>query len=480
MKEEILIRRSPGAVGRAGSVRGRWDITATPVLGRLLRSPVPLTALRLVVLSLLILGIVHGLSRPDSRSGLTLLLFWGLFWPLLTVLVTPTLGNVFCAICPHGFVGRWLTRVGLKRRFPAMLRGGGIGLLVLVLGYWFIHYTMPGALTRSTVVTAWYFLGFTVLAFVSFYVFSGMSYCKHLCPLGRLLAVHGKLGAMQITTESRDCGSCRDFDCAKTCTYKLSPFRFEANNNMEQCTLCMDCVQACDSVRVQMRLPGTALVNPIRRGGSSDYWVLLMILAVAGVAVQMLHGLQHSGLSDHLPWNVAGAWLQGALHVSPEAFNIGRFLGFALAIVLTLGAARIGYGRAARIAGVAPDALRQTLVYGLTPVAILGLVPHTVTRFVTRDAHALVNEFAGLAGSTLSLEPLASRGDPWLGYLALIAYLGMAWSLALTWKRAGLLVSDAGLRLKVSLWAAAPILVYIAIFAFKLWALSTYGTAHHH
>ncbi|MEO5343399.1 MAG: 4Fe-4S binding protein [Gammaproteobacteria bacterium SHHR-1] len=137
----------------------RWDITATPALAWMLRKPWPLTGLRLLVLGLLLLGIGHGLTQPDSKTGLTLLLFWGLFWPLLTVMVTPSFGNLFCAICPHGFIGRWLSPVGLKRRFPKALRGGMIGLSILVFGYWFIHYSMPGQLERSTQVTAWYFQG---------------------------------------------------------------------------------------------------------------------------------------------------------------------------------------------------------------------------------------------------------------------------------------------------------------------------------
>ncbi|MCW9059853.1 MAG: 4Fe-4S binding protein [Gammaproteobacteria bacterium] len=472
-----------GVAEEAGNrVPTRWrrDITAVPGLGGLLRNPWPLTIVRLAVLALLVLGIIHGLTHPDDRKGLTLLLFWGLFWPLLTVLVTPTLGNLFCAICPHGFIGRWLSRVGLQRRFPKTLRGGGIGLLILIFGYWFIHYTMPGLLSRSTVATAWYFLGFTVFALTSFYVFSGMAYCKHLCPLGRLLAVHGKLGATQITTRTEDCATCRGFECAKACRYKLSPFRFEANNNMQQCTLCMDCVQACDSVRVQIQPPGVALFKPVKRAASSDYWVLLMVLAVAGVAVQMLHGMQHSGLRDSLPWNVVGGWLNAALGISPGNFDMGRLLGFGLAVAATLLAAWVGYRRAASVAGVDYLVSRQTLAYGMAPAAILGLMPHAITRFLTTDAHVLLNELSALMGGSMSLEPLATRSDPWLGYLGLIAYFGMAWSLATIWKRSCLLVPGSITRLRVWVWASMPVLLYVGIYAFKVWALATYGPAHQH
>ncbi len=485
MKERVIRRDHGLSPSPAAGRRLRWDLTATPVLGALLRSPLPLTALRLLALALLIAGIAAGLAQPSVERGLTLLLFWGLFWPFLTVLVTPTLGNVFCAICPHGFVGKWLTRIGLRRPFPARWRGGWIGLLLLVFGYWFIHYTMPGSLTRSTAATAWFFLGFTVLACGSFLIFSGMAYCKHLCPLGRLLAVHGKAGATRIATRAQDCATCRDFDCAKACSYRLSPFQFEARNNMDTCTLCMDCVQSCDSVRVELRPPGSALIGPIRRGDATDPWVLLVILAVAAVAIQLLHGLQHSGLQHSglqasLPWNVAGGWLQQRFGVAAESFNFARLLGLLGAVAATVLAAWVGYARAAAVVGRDRTTVRQTLAYALAPLALLGLVPHAVTRFVTRDGHELLNALAGTVGWRLQLEPFAARSDDWVQQLALLSYLGMAWALALSWHRAGLLTAERGRRWRVWLWGSLPILLYIAVFGFKLWALATYGTAHHH
>ncbi|MDV7401408.1 4Fe-4S binding protein, partial [Arthrospira platensis SPKY1] len=86
----------------------------------------------------------------DARVGLATLVLWGIFWPLLTAILTPTLGNVFCGICPHGFIGKHLSKLGLQRSFPKKLRGIWGGILLIVVGYWVIGYAMPGFLSSST------------------------------------------------------------------------------------------------------------------------------------------------------------------------------------------------------------------------------------------------------------------------------------------------------------------------------------------
>lgn len=461
--------------GRAGY------LTQWPLLGWLLRKGYLMTGLRLVTLALLFVAILSGLMTEDTRVGLSVLLMWGIFWPLLTSVVTPTLGNAFCAICPHGFVGKWLSRIGLQRAFPRSLRGIWIGLAVLVLGYWVVAFAMPGALSSSTRTTAWYFLGFTLVAFAVFFVFKDMAWCKHLCPLGRVLATHGRAGILRITTDQQACQSCTSFECAKSCSYHLSPFRFERMNNQGSCTLCSDCVTACSSVDLVARPPAYGFRQPIQGQHRHEMWVYLVILAVAGVGIQFLHGLQHTPLKEHLPWHLVGAQLHAWLPLEQSVFDLGRFLALITAVLLTLAIGVWGYRQVASVTGSSWQEAANTLACGLAPLAVIGLIPHAVTRFTTTNASALVNETGTWLGLSWQMAPLAQRGDAWLGWLGVLPYLAMIWTLWLIWQRAGVLVAQGRLRWVVWAYGSAPAWLYIGIFAVKLLAAMLMpAVAHHH
>jgi polyferredoxin len=87
-------------------------------------------------------------------------------------------------VCPHGFLGKHITKFGLKLRVPKWLANPYIGLIGSnILAYWFVIYTFPGFL-RSPLITAIFFLFFTILSMLFFFLFRGMAYCKYICPIG--------------------------------------------------------------------------------------------------------------------------------------------------------------------------------------------------------------------------------------------------------------------------------------------------------
>ncbi len=474
MSDEMIIARSGGQP----TTPALRDLTAWPGLA-LLRRPWFMRSLQGLSVGLLVLAIGLGLWLPDRRDGLTVLLFWGIFWPLLTAVVTPTLGPVFCSLCPHGVMGRWIQKFGLKRRFPRALRGAWIGLVLILLGYWALAFTMPGLLSASTQATAWYFLGFTLLALASFLFFADMAYCKHICPLGRVLAVHGKVGGLRIGTEQSACSQCTTFDCASACQYHLSPFRFEARNNTESCTLCLDCLPACNKVQLQWQRPGKRLGQPMQGASRQDFWVLLLIFAVAGVGIQFLHGLQHTGWREHLPWNLLGSWTNSALGVEVSSFRFMGLYVLLFAVGLTVPLALYGYRLAARVIGADAHALGTDLAYGLAPVAILSLVPHAVTRFATANGPALLNETGALLGLGWQFSAFAGRGDLWLQVLGYLPWLGIIWTFWLIWRRAGHWVSTVPQRTLVWALACLPMWFYLGIWVLKLLAPAA-GGGHAH
>lgn len=477
MNEQIITRS-----GQPSARRNSLNLTHLPLIGRMLRHPWFIGSLQAVSVSILVLAIGLGIFSEDRKDGLTVLLFWGIFWPLLTCVLTPTVGPAFCAICPHGAMGKWLQRFGLKKRFPKALRGAWISFSLIFFGYWVLAFAAPGLLSASTQATAWYFLLFTLFAAGCFFFFADMAYCKHICPLGRVLASHGKAGGLSIRTEQRECSSCTTFECATACHYHLSPFRFEERNNMDNCTLCLDCVQACDSAELHWMRPGKSLGQPIKRADPHDYWVIILILAIAGVGIQFLHGLQHTGLRDSLPWNIAGAWLHQTLQISSETWRLSGLLAMLLAIAITVPLATLGYRSAAKRVQQSPRALALDLAYALAPMAILGLIPHAVTMFASKYGPGLVNESAALLGLAWQVGPFAERGDAWLKVVGLLPWLGILWSLQLSWQRTAFWTIGSSGSQRLAVWALAcmPIWLYSSIMLGKIAAFILLPMPHMH
>ncbi|MFN3976760.1 MAG: 4Fe-4S binding protein [Aquificaceae bacterium] len=127
--------------------RASSDIFGMPILSFLFKNKYMLAFYRLLTLFLLIYAIAYGFINPTKENIFTNAVFWSIFWPFFMVISLPTLGNVFCMVCPHGFLGKHITKIGLKRRPPKWLANPYIGLIGSnILAYWFVIYTFPGFL----------------------------------------------------------------------------------------------------------------------------------------------------------------------------------------------------------------------------------------------------------------------------------------------------------------------------------------------
>ncbi len=459
------------------------DLTDTPVVRSMLRGTWFLGTLRWFAGLLLALGIYTALFKPTTNGAFTLAVFWGLFWPFFTAAVTPTLGNAFCAVCPHGAMGRWLTPRGLGLRIPPWARRMHLGLGLILLTYWLGAYAMPGGFARMPILTGWLFLGWTVAAAAMFLVFRDMAHCKVLCPLGNVLTATARASSLWITTDKQSCATCRTFDCAKACAWALKPFRFEAENTMRDCTLCMACVQACPSVKVEARAPGHQFRRPVVRVNRNDAWALLTITAVAAVGIQFLHGLNHTPWKAAMPWNTAAPWFV-ATFGQPAWLSWSGVLCLLLGVTLTAAAAVPGYTAAARVAGTSRRDAFAVLAPGQAPLACVAMLSHTMVFFLTVYSANIANETVRLLGiETGAFAPLIDRRTAmWLMIFEVTPYIAVTWSLWATWRRAAVLIPSAPTRrrLAVAALAAAPIWLYVAVYAVKIVAFASgSGHAHH-
>lgn len=458
------------------------DLTATPGLRGLIRGRWFLGTLRWLTGLLLVLGIYAAVFKPTVNGGFAVAVFWGLFWPFFTALVTPTVGNAFCAVCPHGAMGRWLTPRGLQRHIPPWAKRLHLGIGLILVTYWLGAYAMPGGLARAPQVTGWLFLGWTVVAAGMFLTFRDMAHCKVLCPLGNVLTATARASSLWITTDKRDCATCRTFDCAKACAWALKPFRFEAENTMRDCTLCMACAQACPSVKVEARAPGHQFRRPVVRVNPHDAWSLIAITMVAAVGIQFLHGLNHTPWKASMPWNQAAPWFIATIG-QPAWLSWSGLLSLLMAAALTVAVSVPGFKAAARVAGLSTREVFTTMAPGQAPLACVAMLSHTIVFFLTVHTAGLVNETAKLFALDIAkVAPLVDRKAAWLMVFELAPYIAVTWTLWASWRRAQVLLPMGAMAQRLGVWtlALAPVWLYIAIYVVKIVAFASGGGHAHH
>jgi len=460
--EPVIIARSGAPVQRQ-----RSDLFALPLVGRWLKSAWLLTPLRLAVFALFAAAVYYGFVLPDAAENqVTTAIFWSLFWPFFMLVTMPTLGPVICTICPHGT--------------PYL------GLALVLVGYWLVYYSFNAF--KSPLVTAWLFAGLTVVAALMFLRYEGMAYCHSLCPISAIKSAFSKVGFAFLSTYRSACDECKTFDCAKACEYELSPFNFDKNNSMGNCTLCMDCAQACDAVRWRLTKPSFTLLGSIRKMQKIDIWVYILLLAVISITMRFHHALGRTALNQEMPWVQAGSWLNQQFPVLVEVgVDSNGMMALCLALVLTLSITLGSFYLASRILQQSYQKIFLLMGYALAPLMVVGGLSHVGEFFFLHYYSDLANAANQLMGATGEpVAALAKRGESWLHSFKLFQYLATAWCLLLLVKRLPLVsekVNANGWRR----WAALPVLAampatYLGLLLYTGYVFSTYGAAvmHHH
>lgn len=455
------------------------DLFAVPVLGAAIKSRRVLTTLRLLCTLLLAGALYYGLTMPDpAQNKVTTGIFWGLFWPFFIVLSLPTIGPSFCSLCPHGFIGEKLNRIGLAKKIPDRLNNPFIGLAIVISAYWLVSYGFTEAF-RSPQLSAGLFLLLTVFAMVCFFLFKDMAYCKTLCPIGAITKAFGRVSFVWLTTNKQNCSQCKSFDCAKSCPYHLQPFNFDKHNSMTDCTLCMRCAQACDSVQFKLVKPASSLWQTINKPRTIDVWVYIIMLGVITVTMRFHHRLGRSAIADQFIWSRSGHWLEQLIPGTGLDFT-GLF-ALLYAMLLTLGVSLSGFYLAAKILKTDYQTVFKTLGYAMAPLMIVGGLSHNLESFFLHYYHEVANALIQLLHLPLDFQQaLAKRGDSWLHLFNAFNYLAIAWSLGLLYKRMRLIPASTGQRILAFPFAGAMALTMIALIIYSGYVFSVYGAALRH
>lgn len=458
--------------------RSRNDLFNIPILKFILKNHTFLFVLRLAISALFIYAIVFGFIYPSKEENIfTTAVFWSLFWPLFMVVTLSSFGRLFCSICPHGFLGKYLNKFGLRKKMPKFLQNPLIGVSILIIGFWVVYYSFPNAY-KSPIATASLFLLLSIVAFIFFFLYEDMAYCKSICPIGSTTRGFSKVSFTWLGTYQDTCRACTTFDCSKACSYNLKPFTFDKKASMEDCTLCMDCAQTCESINFKIKKPSFSLFKNFQIH-KSEVWAIILITIAITITMSLHHALRRVAISDQFIWVKTGKALKTLIGITgPDYIGISALFYAALS---TLTLIFVGMYVASRSLNITFQKAFYTLSYAFIPIFIIGGLSHIGEFFFLHHYNNILNGFAqGFHFTIQHVEPLATMGDDWLKIFSLINYFAVIWAFIILAGRINLFKATRIAKMIAFAAASGLIVFYLGLNVYKVYAFKTYGAKKMH
>ena len=453
--------------------RDKNDIYSKPIMGFLFKNQKFLLTLKLIVLGLFLYALYFGFAHTGKDNTFTYALFWGIFWALFMVLTLPTFGRIFCGICPHGFMGQYITKFGLKKKMPKWMQNRFIGLLLLVIGWWAIYYMFPGVY-RTPFGTAMMFTVMTLVSFVVYFIYKDMSYCKYICPIGVLTRAYSKLSFTWLGTYKTACNDCKTFECATACPQGLKPFTFDNRNSMTDCTLCMDCSSACEAVSFKYKKPSFSLFSKFQTL-KAEVWAFILILASIPITMSFHHGIGRSSVANEMIWAKTAESLKH--YVSFGSIDTIGLFAFLYAMLFTITAALVGMFIASKILQKDFSKVFYNLGYSYAPLFILGSIAHSLESFFTKGYKQIVEGFGYGFGFDIHVASLAQRGDGWLHIFGLLKWVAIIWAFIILYKRMKLINASKMRKIIAFAFASSLIIFFLSVNLYRGYILSKYPPA---
>lgn len=453
------------------------NIFKIPILGFFAKDRRFLLPFKWIVLMIFLYAIFLGFFINDTRYNFTKAVFWSLFWPFFVTLTLATFGRAFCAICPHGFVGQFITKFGLNKKFPKFMKNRIVGIFLLIVPFWCVYYMYPH-LYKSPLNTSILFLVMSIVAVLFFYMYEKMSYCKYICPVGTMMRIFSKISFTWLGTDKSSCKSCKEFSCAKACKYSLKPFGFDVKNSMDDCTLCMDCANACKSVEFRLVKPSSSLFSKFKPL-KAEIWALLFITATISITMNFHHALSRVVTSEPYLWIKMGNFLQKSTQISGLDF-VGLSALF-LALTCTISLALLGNFIASKALHVDFEKTFYSLSYAYVPIFIIGGLSHSLSFFFLRYYSNIINGFnSAFYLGFEPVKPLVTAHGGWLSIFSILGYIASIWAFIILYKRLKLF-GGSKVSKTIAFFASSLLIVFfLGLNIYKAYAFSHYKTNSHH
>ncbi|MBI5163464.1 MAG: 4Fe-4S binding protein [Magnetospirillum sp.] len=362
------------------------------------------------------------------------LALWGAWFPLVLLSVIAT-GRSWCGLfCPMGAASEAASRRGLKRKPPRWLVWPGTPVVS------FVVVTVLGQTTgvRSHPEAAAEIFGGTMAAAIVLgFLFSPgkRPWCRHACPIGLLLGVFSRLGAVEFAPKRPEPGGDRWTDRG------VCPTMIDLKRKTESrhCIECLRCIspKAPGGLAIRFRRPGAEIEDIAARNPNPSELLFLFLgggvalggflWGVLGAFTRWRDALGEWAIDRDIAWLLTSGpgWL---MSVHPERREVFLWLDFVM-IVGFMGLVMVAFAAVLATATAAAAALAGALGGRGT----LG------SRFLALGYQfapvAMVSLLIGLGGGLF--QALAALGLPvgWVaGLKAGLFAVGGLWSLWLGWK----------------------------------------------
>ncbi|MFQ5353323.1 MAG: 4Fe-4S binding protein [Thermodesulfobacteriota bacterium] len=256
----------------------------------------------------------EGATTTNNFTLFARFAIWGLWFPFILVSVI-FFGRIWCGLlCPQGALSEFISRWGLNRPLPKWMRKAWIPMAAFFL------ITVSGKLlgVDEFPLGAFEILGGTMVlaALVGFLYVKGMRpWCRYLCPVGGLLGVFSRMGAVSFEKTCGDSGTAtnrrkhgserrvmhvafyngperrkserRTNRKAAICPTFINPLNKSASSYCIECFKCVKNGEQTNSLHLQLRRPGVEIEEIEKRNPSR--WEVIFLFAATGLGLGDFH-----------------------------------------------------------------------------------------------------------------------------------------------------------------------------------------------
>ncbi|MFZ3073091.1 MAG: 4Fe-4S binding protein [Thermodesulfobacteriota bacterium] len=358
----------------------------------------------MVFVFLVLIAVPAFLPAPSESDGLSSnfvllsrFMVWGLWFPLVFISVI-FLGRFWCGmLCPQGALTEYANKKTLNKPVPRLLALGWAPVSS------FIIVTIAGQVigVRDYPLAAIELFGITTLAAVlTGFLFARERrvWCRYLCPVGPLLGVFSRLGAISFENKVTPFykGGLGGIKNAKAKAYLCPTFiNTQTKTATSNCIECFKCVEPDNpaSLHLSLRRPGRE-VEEIRTRDANP-WEVIFIFVATGLSLgafywqsslvfvmykQSLGGLlMDMGLANVIGWS-GPWWLMVNYPQAGDVFNlldVVSIITFMLGITVFVGAVLFLVTVLSSLCLKKNDSILSevfALGYAYAPVALVSLV----------------------------------------------------------------------------------------------------------